>query len=491
MAQPQIVPLTDEEIAAVADDPAAVAKFTSDERRRMSKLRPQKPAEPANESGVLSNILRGGAKGLANTVTGLGEVAYDYVPGVQIASDAVQRAMFGDVIPGNQMLDSAQATLLKPEGTAQKVGFAGEQLGEFFVPASKAGVLAKVPGITRAIPAAQAALTTKAQGGSGAEAAVSAGLSALIPGGAVLKKGASALETGAEREMAQALGATKEWAKSQAEKLAPQMLQRGVRGSREAMLAQARTAAQKGGQALTDAYKAAAATGSAVKGDIVRGNLQLARDAFMMADQSGKKVIIPGHEALVARLDELDDFVKSLGPDIPVDKAATLKRAWDKVLDKSGLFGPKATASATDNSSAWALKEASDAFRELLNANPTIEALNKEVSFWTGLKKVLRETQKRTQAQAGTGLVQAGIGGAGAIAGAASGDSYSEKALGAVIGGVGGRQLVKLIQSPAFRTTISGPLKQKLADAMASGNAERIASIVGRIAAAMPAQFAQ
>lgn len=38
MGQSQIIPLTDEEIASVMDDPQAVAKFTSDERRRMSRL---------------------------------------------------------------------------------------------------------------------------------------------------------------------------------------------------------------------------------------------------------------------------------------------------------------------------------------------------------------------------------------------------------------------------------------------------------------------
>ena len=491
---PQIIPLTDDEIKAVSDDPAMVAKFTSDERRRLRGLQPQKPPDAVPEGlsvGTLANVATGIVKGAANTVTGLGELAYDYFPGVRMASDAVQRAAFGDVIPGNKMLHSAQQTLLRPQGAAQKVGFAGEQLGEFFIPASKAGALAKVPGITRAIPAAQAALATRAQGGSGTEAAVSAGLSAVLPGASALRKGASALEVGAEKEMAQALGATKEWAKSEAQRLAPQMLQRGVRGSREAMLSDARAAAQKGGQALTDAYKAAAAAGGAVKSDVVRGNIQLARDAFMIADSTGKKVVIPGHEALVGKLDDLDTFVQSLGANIPVDKAATIKRAWDKVISKSGLFGPKATASATDNSSAWALKEASDAFREILNSSPTIEALNKEVGFWTGLKKVLRETEKRTQAQAGTGLVQAGSGIAGAIVGATSGDSYTEKAMGAAFGGLAGRQLVKAIQSPAFRTTITGPLKQKLADALASGSAERIASITGKIVAALPAQFAQ
>lgn len=487
---PQIIPLTDDEIRAVADDPAAVAKFTSEERRRMSRLRPQAPPAAAGGGGV-GDVLTGVAKGAANTVTGLGELAYDYLPGVRSVSDAVQRMAFGDVIPGNQLMDSARGGVLKPENTAQRVGFAGEQIGEFFIPAAKAGALAKVPGLTRAIPAAQAALTTGAQGGTGVDASISGALTAAIPGGQALKRGASALEAGANKEMAQALGATKEWAKSEAADLAPEMLRRGVRGSREAMLAEAKTSAKAAGQRLDDAYRAAAQAGEAVKGDIVRGNIQLSRDALMTTDAAGKRVVIPGTETAIRRLDRLDRFVESLGADIPVDKAAHVKRTFDKIVSKAGLFGPKATASATDNADAWAIREASNAFRELLNTNPTVAALNKEASFWTGLKGVLKETQKRTQAQAGTGLVQAGMGGTGAVVGALSGDSTSEKAANAVIGGLAGRQLMKAIQSPAFRTSVSAPLKQKLADALASGSSERIASITGKIVASLPAQFAE
>lgn len=59
---PQIIPLTDDEIRAVADDPAAVAKFTSEERRRMSRLRPQAPPAAAGGGGV-GDVLTGVAKG--------------------------------------------------------------------------------------------------------------------------------------------------------------------------------------------------------------------------------------------------------------------------------------------------------------------------------------------------------------------------------------------------------------------------------------------
>lgn len=491
---PEIVPLTDDELLAVADDPALANKFTSEERRRLTRIRPQ-AAAPTDERGwgdTIRDVATGVVKGAGHTVTGLGQLAYDYIPGVRQTSDAVQHAVFGDVIPGTQLMDSARGGVLAPHGTAQQVGFAGEQLGEFFIPAAKAGVLAKVPGVSRvagrAIPAAQAALTTGAHGGSGTEAGVSGAITAAIPGGAQLQGAAGRMRTGAHKEMAQALGATKEWAKSEAADLAPQMLQRGVRGSREAMYAQARTTAKAVGQKLDDAYRSAAQAGDAVKGDIVRGNIQLSRDALMTADAAGKRVAIPGTERVLGQLDRLERFVEKLGPDIPVDKAAHVKRTWDRIASKAGLFGPRATASATDNADAWAIREASGSFRQLLNSNPTIAALNAEAAFWTGLKGVLRETQKRTQAQAGTGLVAAGTGGAGAVIGATTGDGGIDNA---IIGGLAGRQLVKVVQSPAFRTSVSGPVKDKLADALASGSAERIASAVGRITASLPSQLAE
>ncbi|HEX7932539.1 MAG TPA: hypothetical protein VF573_05610, partial [Paraburkholderia sp.] len=306
---------------------------------------------------------------------------------------------------------------------------------------------------------------------------------------AVARKASDALETGARKEMAQALGATKEWAKAEAAKLAPQMLKRGIGGSREAMLNTAKaTAARVGGQ-LNDAYRLAAEAGETVPADIIAGNVQLARDALQVKNAAGKRVTIPGTEGVVQKLDELADFVQSLGPDIPVDKAAHVKRTWDAIVSKAGLFGPKATASSTDNANAWAVREASNSFRQMLNTNPDISSLNKEAAFWTGLKNVLKETQKRTQAQAGTGLVQAGTGGAGALIGAMSGDSTTDRATKAVIGGLAARQLTKLIQSPAFRTTVSGPMKQQLADALASDSAGRILGATQRIIASLPAQL--
>lgn len=475
-------PLTDDYLRAHASDPDVVPFLTSAERRRLSGLQAA-PADPGMLSKATDAVVDTGigvAKGVGNTVFGLGKMMHDYTPVGRI-SDAISPGAFNQKPPE-----------LVPHGTAQHIGFGGEQIGEFLLPTGEAGALAKVPGLaSRGVRAGlQAAGLTAAQGGGPVESGVSGAISAAIPGGGVAKKAASALETGAEKTMAQALGATKEWAKSDAAKLAPQMLERGVKGSREAMLEQATAKTASVGQKIGAEYTSAAAAGQTVAGDAVRAELEKAAEKLATTDASGAAIPIEGTQRVARRLAQLDRFVGTLGPDIPVDKAAKIKQTWDHIVSKAGLYGPKATASATDNADAWAVREGASAFRDLLNTNPSIEALNKEFAFWKGLKGVLSATVSRTQAQSG-GLVSAGMGGAGSIVGALSGDTTSDRVQNAVIGGIAGRQLIKVMQSPAWRTTVTGPMKQKLADALSSGAADRIEAAVGRIVAAGPSEWRQ
>ncbi len=431
------------------------------------------PADTRTWGDTAADVALGAVKGVGNTVYGLGKVVHDYTPIGRI-SDAIQPGAFDE---------ANKPPELEPTNTPQRVGQMAEQVGEFFLPTGAVGKVGKAAEIGKA------GLLTLAQSGSPTAAGISAGLTAVIPGASAAQKASGMLERSAQKEMAQALGATKEWAKAEATKLAPQMLERGVAGSRAAMLDTAKETAKRVGGNLNKAYEAAAAAGDTVPSDIIAGNVQLARDALQTTNAAGQRVTIPGTETVVGKLNELADFVQTLGPDIPVDKAAHVKRVWDKIVDKAGLFGPKATSSATDNSNAWAVREAAGSFRDLLNTNPDIAALNKEAAFWTGLKKVLKETEKRTQAQVGTGLIASGTGVGGAIVGGMSGDSASDRAMKAVAYGFASRQLAKLVTSPAFRTMVSARSKQFLADALASGSAGRVAGAVQTTIRALPSEL--
>ena len=336
-------------------------------------------------------------------------------------------------------------------------------------------------GLDRVVVRSNTALTTLAQTGSVADAGVSGALTAAVPSAATIKRGVNMLKRSATNDVARALAPTKEWAKTETARLAPEMLDRGIKGSREAMLQQAKAASKEVGARIGAAYEAAAANGQTINGLAIRGELQFAKEALMVPGANGKLLAVPGTEGVLKQLDDLEAFVGQLGDDIPVDKAHAVKVAWDQIAAKAGLFGPKATSSATDNASAWAIREGAGSFRRMLEEVPDVAALNKEYQFWTGLKKVIKETEKRKQGQSG-GLFAAGGAGAAAVATAASGGSLGA----AFLTGWAGKKALEFMQSPAFRMA-SAQTKDALANALASGSQGELTRVMSRIVAASPA----
>lgn len=434
--------------------------------------------------GTAADVVTGAVKGLGNTVAGLGEAFYNYVPGVAQASDLAQRAMFGDVQPAGPLFQGARQAV-QPTNTAQQVGYTGEQIGEFFLPTGAAGRLAKLAEVGKATG------LTLAQTGSPATAGVSGAIAAVVPGAGALRRARAALTESAEKSVVGALGPTKEWAKAEAGTLAPEMLRRGVRGSRAHMLEQARTMTTQTGAKLGAEIQTAAAAGATVPGGSIVQVLDDAAQGLTITTPSGSTLPIAGTEPVIRQLQGLRDFVVQLGPDIPIDQAAKIKTTWDQIVSKAGLYGPKAQASATDSAAAWSIREASSAFRKLIaKGNPTIADLNKEYAFWKGLRNVLRETERRTQSHGG-GLISGVTGGAGVVTGLASGKDVEDKLQNALLYGVAGRQLIRVLQSPAWQTRVSAPLKQQLADALASGSAPRVTSVIKRITTSLPSQLQQ
>lgn len=412
------------------------------------------------------DLVKGAGAGLASTVFGGG--------------DLIRRGLGME-----RVIDTpdVKAAMTPPESTPGKLGYQVEQIGEFFLPTGMAGKAGKVAEVLKS-----GALTAAQTGGNPTAIGVSAGLSA-IPGEAIAQKIGGALKSSALETMAGSLKATKEWAKAESDRLAPEMLKRGVGGSIKALRTLSSEMAAKVGKNLDDAYRTAAQAGETVPVDIVRGNIQLASDALhSLAPDGYTQIVNPAHKEAIAALHELDEFVGKHGTSLPVDKAAALKRSFDAVVSKAGLYGQNAMAPASDKAKAFAFREAANSFRDLLNNNPTVEALNKEASFWIGLRNVVDATKLRKVGQTG-GLIAAGTGGAGAVAGALSGDSASERATNALLGGLAGRQLVRVLQSPAYMNRVSAPMKDALAEALASGSVGRLNSVTSRIAAGLPSQL--
>lgn len=478
-------PQTGKTVRLTGDSPPTEDELT----QVFASLSPAEPPSPATAEPARTPDR---PQGLAT----IGEMAGDVLGGLRSSAartvygggDYLRRgwnAVVPESMETERIIDTpeVQAQMQAPDSrTGQIASFAGD-VGQFFLPTNVVGKGAKLAEI------AKAGALTLAQTRDPLSAGVSAGLTAAIPGAAAIARQAPKMRAGAEKSMAQALGATKEWAKDTAAKVAPGMLDRGVKGSRVAMLEQAKGQTRAVGQQISNAIAEAAKAGQTIDGNAIRDGFRQAASTLFVADKAGKALPIEGAQGTVKALGRLDDFVARLGPDIPIDKAAKVKTAWDHIVSKAGLYGPKATASATDNANAWAIREGASGFRDLIaKGNPTLAELNQEYAFWKGLRSVLAETERRTQAQGG-GLVSGVTGSMGAVTGFASGDSMSDRVQNAVIGGVVGRQLVRVLQSPEFRTRVSGPLKDKLADALASGKTSEILGALGKITASIPGQL--
>jgi len=426
------------------------------------------PSMPADRSwgDTAADVGIGVAKGVGNTVFGLGKMVHDYTPIGRI-SDAIQPHAFEQRPPE-----------ITPSNTPQKVGFGAEQLGEFFIPT---GVAGSAPKLARTIAeTGKAGALTLAQTGSPVAAGASAAISAAVPGVAGLS---NSLREGAEKSVVQALGPTKEWAKAEAKKLAPQMIDRGVSGSRAAMLKQAQANVASLGPKIGAAIDDAANAGAIIDGRTVQSALQQAKQGLMVEGMDGVVRPIEGAQKVVKKLDKLTTFIDNIGPAIPVERAQVIKQAWGKIVNKAGLYGQKAGSAATDNPDAWAVREAYGAIKPLLEkATPDLAEINKEYAFWRGLRNVLTETEQRTQSHGG-GLVANATGAASFGGAVAAGHPVAGLVLAPAA-----RQAVKVMQSPWWRTSVSAPLKNQMAQALASGNGQLIEAISKNIVSALPAE---
>lgn len=427
---------------------------------------------------TVGDVALGAAKKLGET--GLrGGALLRKIPGVQALDNAL----------GNPGVDINTA----PTNTAQKVGGALEQVAEVVAPSRAVAGLgvkaaeAAAPTLARYVGARAATLAPRmaveaAGGGSlaamqGANPVVGAALGGLVPAaGEVFNGLAPKLREAAAKQVVTALGPTKERFKAMAERLTPEILQRGLRGSREALQAQAADTASEVGGKIDSAIQAYGAR--QVDTTPVLDALEQAKGAFQTTGPHGKAVIF--EPRAVKQLDGLQQVITDLGPEARVDQLVAVRRAWDKVVDQAGGFAHRAGGAIgvplKDQSEAWAKREATGAIRTLLNADvPELGALNKEFSFWKNLDGVLTQTLQRTQPQ-GPGLAKAGAEIVGGLAGASHGPA------GAVGGAYALGKVQQMFKSARWQLA-SAQVKDRLATAIVNNDASGIATALSRIGA--------
>lgn len=341
------------------------------------------------------------------------------------------------------------------------------------------------------------------KGGLIAAAVPAVGAAAGAAGRAIGPK----LKDAAVAGVVKALGPTKERFKAMAEKIAPQVLQRGIRGSREAIQAEARGVLERVGPKI-DAGIAAHGTRTADTQQIIDA-IETAKDDYRTVreitteelkrePEVGRRVMgmvkpgvyraeIPTDARVLNHLSGLQDALKELGPEARVDQLVAMRRAWDDVVAQAGGYAHRAPGGIgvplADSSEAWAKREGAKAIRSMLNETiPELSSLNKEYAFWKTLDDVTTQTLKRQAPQGpslGRQIASAAGSSVGAMIGTSAGGPVGGGA-GAFLGQLAG-PLRSVFKSPRW-TLASARLKDALADAIMSGNRQNVEAALSQIA---------
>lgn len=450
---------------------------------------------------TLGDALMGALKGGGETAFYLGKMLHK-IPGVSEAVDAAfslpkgtSQASFSDQ---SQVLQDLQAS-----STAQKVGKGVERIAETIAPAGVIGrageALAAAPAVANAFKGAATAakigvnalgggFMSAAQGGDPVTGAVLSG--AATGAGDAAKALSAKLKDQAETKIMQALGATKERYKAIADKITPEILQRGLTGSREAI--QQRAAAMKSevGDQIDTAIQAFNRTHDS---SAVLAALEQAKAPYLL-NVNGKTVVLDSRP--IGQLDKLKQTLTQLGPQPTTEQLVAVRRAWDQVASQAGGYAQRAAGAIgmplKEQSEAWAKREGANAIRSLLAQDvPELAKINKEYSFWKNLDDVLTQTLQRTAPQKpGLAVEVAKAGGqaAGAAIGVSGGPAAS--ALGSVLGRQLSGMVEKAITSPSWKM-VDAQLRNKLADAITAGSRGQVLSTLSRIASVQGSKLPQ
>jgi hypothetical protein len=281
--------------------------------------------------------------------------------------------------------------------------------------------------------------------------------------GKALDTAVPALQKSATTQYIKALSPTKAKNKFIAQKIAPEMIQRGVSGSLEGIREQARTAMDDVGPQIDQAIKAIPQAKQLA--------IQPVLDALESYKQEGTVQGIKVDPDLVKRADQLQRIVKQFGPDISYESLNRVRRIWDAKVAKAGGY---AGQTLSEGSMIDAMREGATAIRsELAKDRPDIAKLNSEYSFWSKVQQVTGDTIQRRSGQEGALMPKlAGIGGAAA----------SHTPMGIAMYALG-----RVVQSPRWRT-FSAVKKTQIANAIAAGDAAAVTKLAGVGASAYGAQ---
>ena len=431
------------------------------------------PSPSPEFQSIGANVGLGAVKGALNTasglVTGLANVIGKGVNKVSGSERYVHITRKQFTQNAEEMGGFAQA-FTPPKGTAQKVGFVAEQIGEFFVPGgavakgakavqgvkalSKVPKLAKLAGFGTRVAgeAGTSAGLTALQGGSGEQVKEAGILSALFP---IVGKGAK----------------TVAGTKFMTQKLPSRFLNSIIKPGESAFnfgknpglgVAQEGITANTRGGLLTNIFKRRQEVGtairSAVKEPTIASQVLDTTSALAPIDNAIQNAVKSGEKGLVNRLLDLKRSMtrefKLVGDEIIDVGPKNLSLNPEGILDAKIALGNNTrwTGQAFDsdiNKVRVAVYKNLDSMLD--RAAPGIDKLNSRYANLITAEKALEKTNKKLQRLVLAGLRQTGVGTAYGLYSAATGDSGPE----AIAKGLFGAGLFALTGSTAVKSRVA------------------------------------
>lgn len=448
--------------------------------------RPKDADKPKRGAGdVAKDVAVGAAKSAGQTVSTIAK-GINAIPGV------------GETLsPSAGIRELDKRTKL--ENTAQEVGAVGEQLGEMYLtggPVRKGiasittkaiPLLEKAPALLRQTPKVVNMASEAANAGGNAilhdqDAGTAAAFGA---GGAltseVLTAAGPTLKKGAREQYNRVLAATTDKNKAKAAETVPELIKRGVVGNEEQIGKMAGENVRKLGGQIDEAVSRVP---EAARVDATKAidDLENLKQTFIVEGQSVD-------DAAVKNIEELQGVLNGVIGDKPFGGVSykslnRVRQIWDGAAARGGAYTGKTLA---EGSMLDAKAAGASAIREELSkAQPDIAKINAEFSFWKKVDDVMQATEKRRVGQAG-GLrkvfspsvaATVGLGSAARGTPMLESGAYAAASL-AVLSG-----LDMLLKSGRYNT-LSAVAKDRIANAIMSGNAEKVADLLGRTGAAV------
>lgn len=267
--------------------------------------------------------------------------------------------------------------------------------------------------------------------------------------------------------------------KPTAQRIAPEVLERGLRGDR----LQLQQLAEDG---MSDAAKRIDAAVNIDPKAAVSLAPVLKHLDDQIADYHVQGKPVPGSEAVIAALKTQRDFIASYGTDLPFGDVRKLRQLLDAQAADAGAYVKRGDASFAPH--ATAALESASALRETLAANrPEAVGPNADFTFYKRLNDVLDPSKGRPKA---TNYVPSGVTGGMAATGAIAGaemlkDVPGVGRFGAILGANLLPKIKAALSSPEWQLA-SAAKKQMLAEALERGDVSRAKLALSAIAKAGP-----